>query len=70
MNIGSKAFANSYTLSTVTFKGRPTIYMASDTFANSPVRTINVPWSEDDALNASKPWGATNAEINFNYTGE
>ena len=30
--------------------------------------TINVPWSEGEV--ASAPWGATNATINYNYTGE
>lgn len=30
--------------------------------------TINVPWAEGEVANA--PWGATNATINYNYTGE
>ena len=30
--------------------------------------TINVPWSEGEVAGA--PWGATNATINYNYTGE
>lgn len=32
--------------------------------------TINVPWSSSDARNADAPWGAPNATIIYNYTGE
>jgi hypothetical protein len=32
------------------------------------ITTINVPWAEGAVENA--PWGATNATINYNYTGE
>jgi hypothetical protein len=30
--------------------------------------TINAPWAEGAVSGA--PWGATNATINYNYTGE
>lgn len=32
--------------------------------------TINVPWSSSDARNADAPWGAPNATVNYNYTGD
>lgn len=31
---------------------------------------IRVPWSEDDPINQNAPWGATNANIQYNYHGE
>lgn len=68
--IYSQAFASCSGLEEVTFKGTPT--MLSDSLFNScyKLTTINVPWSIDDAINANAPWGATNATINYNYTGE
>lgn len=41
----------------------------SNTFQNcTNLLTINVPWAEGEVAGA--PWGATNATINYNYTGE
>lgn len=65
--INSQAFCQCTRLVTVTFKGTPE-YIASNTFWNCrSLTTINVPWAEGEVYNA--PWGATNATINYNYTG-
>lgn len=43
-------------------------YIAADAFEGcTNLITINVPWVEGAVANA--PWGATNATINYNYTG-
>ena len=66
-NVGSDAFGNCVGLKTITFKGKPD-YLPYDIFFNcTNLKTINVPWSEGEMSNA--PWGATNATINYNYTG-
>lgn len=68
INIDQRAFAYCNELTTVTFKGT-TEYIEYDAFKGSDnLTTINVPWTEDDPVNEKKPWGATNAQINFNYT--
>jgi hypothetical protein len=68
VSTGHYAFGNCSGLKTVTFKGIPTSLNVL-TFADSTnLTTINVPWSEGEVENA--PWGATNATINYNYTGE
>jgi hypothetical protein len=67
-SIGSSAFYNCYKLTNLTFKGTPTS-ISSDAFSLCRnLTTINVPWAEGVVANA--PWGATNATINYNYTGE
>lgn len=65
-SISSRAFASCPSLTTVTFKGTPS-FIADNVFLNSGVTTINVPWGEGEQANC--PWGATNATINYNYTG-
>ena len=64
--IGENAFGFCSQLSTVTFNGAPTTlpYLF---VSCSKLTTINVPWSEGEVAGA--PWGATNATINYNYTG-
>lgn len=57
-------------LETVTFKGTPKSIDYSAFSHCDNLTTINVPWAEDDPINDFKPWGATNADIKFNYTGE
>lgn len=43
--------------------------IAANAFSNCyGITDIYVPWSEDEVANA--PWGATNATIHYNYTGE
>jgi hypothetical protein len=70
--IGATAFSRCYGLTTITFKGTPT-KIASSSYASifqscTNLKTINVPWAEGEVEGA--PWGATNAQINYNYTGE
>lgn len=65
--IGSCAFRNCKGLTNLTFKGTPT-YIHNDVFNGCDNLTIiNVPWAEGEVANA--PWGATQATINYNYTG-
>lgn len=65
--IESEAFAYCYALSSVTFKGKATT-ISSRIFVNcNNLLTINVPWAEGEVSGA--PWGATQATINYNYTG-
>lgn len=66
--IGDDTFSGCSGLAAITFKGTPTS-ISSVAFQDCPrLATINVPWSEGAVANA--PWGATNATINYNYTGE
>jgi hypothetical protein len=66
--IGHRAFSNCYGLTSIVFKGKPES-ISSEAFYNcTNLTTINVPWAEGAVANAS--WGATNATINYNYTGE
>lgn len=61
------AFNRCEGLSSVTFKGIP-MTVQNNVFAScTNLTTINVPWAEGAVANA--PWGATNATINYNYTG-
>lgn len=62
------SFHSSETLSIVTFKGKPNNIESSVFQDCNNLKTINVPWAEGEVANA--PWGATNATINYNYTGE
>lgn len=67
-SLGGYLFMNSGTLASVTFKGVPT-NIATNAFGSIFTKgfTINVPWAEGEVSGA--PWGATNATINYNYTG-
>lgn len=65
--IGSQAFYNCIGLTTLTFQGTPTTIAANAFEGCTNLTTINVPWAEGTVANA--PWGATNATINYNYTG-
>lgn len=66
--IGGYAFSFCYSLATLTFKGTPTS-IHKYAFSNcTDLTTINVPWAAGAVANA--PWGADNAVINYNYTGE
>lgn len=54
---------------TVTFEGKPSGNTAKNIFQGCINLTeIKVPWAEGEVANA--PWGATNATITYNYTGE
>ena len=65
--IDTYAFRYCTGLTSITFKGKPNTI--SNCFGSCDnLTTINVPWAEGEVANA--PWGATNATINYNYTGE
>lgn len=66
--IGSSAFHRCLKLTSITFEGTPNS-IDNTAFNNcTNLLTINVPWAEGQVAGA--PWGATNATINYNYTGE
>ena len=66
-SIGARAFYYNSSLTSLTFKGTPTSISNNAFDSCSNLTTINVPWAEGAVANA--PWGATNATINYNYTG-
>ena len=66
--VGIYSFNRCSNLSTVTFKGKPDSISGSTFVSCDKLRTINVPWAEGEV--SAAPWGAANATINYNYTGE
>ena len=62
------ALSSNINLESVTFLGTPNSIASSVFYFCNKLTTINVPWAEGEVANA--PWGATNATINYNYTGE
>lgn len=66
-NIGNKAFAYCTSITSITFEGTPGAILSDAFYYCTNLLTINVPWAEGEVANA--PWGATNATINYNYTG-
>ena len=67
-DIENNAFDNCTSLTTLTFKGKPRNIRPKAFAMCGRLLTINVPWAAGEVANA--PWGATNATINYNYTGE
>lgn len=67
-NVVGVPFRNCTGLVTVTFRGKPSFNSPSPFSGCTNLKTINVPWAEGEVSGA--PWGATNATINYNYTGE
>ena len=67
-SIDSYAFKNCTGLTSITFKGTPTTIASSAFNGCTNLTDIRVPWAEGAVANA--PWGATNATITYNYTGE
>ena len=65
--IQTNAFVLCRSITSLTFKGTPTTINATAFNSCDNLVTINVPWEEGEVANA--PWGATNATINYNYTG-
>ena len=66
-SIGSYAFNGCAKLTSITFEGTPTTIDRTAFSLCSYLTTINVPWAK--GVVAGAPWGATNATINYNYTG-
>lgn len=67
IKINGYALGYMESLRSVTFKGKPRV-LGDYVFYNTPnLAVINVPWAEGEVAKA--PWGATNATINYNYTG-
>lgn len=66
-SIDTQAFYNCTGLTSITFKGKPSTIKSNAFYGCTNLKTINVPWAEGAVANA--PWGATNATINYNYTG-
>lgn len=67
--VNNNSFNGCTGLTSITFEGTPTEKIASNAFKGcTNLTSINVPWAEGAVANA--PWGATNATINYNYTGE
>lgn len=65
--IDGSVFMDCKGLTSITFEGKPND-IASDAFYGcTNLLTINVPWAAGAVARA--PWGATNATINYNYTG-
>ena len=67
LTIDTNAFYNCSGLTAITFKSKPSTFSASAFTGCTNLLTINVPWAEGEVADA--PWGATNATINYNYTG-
>lgn len=67
IDIYTTAFEGCTKLTSITFEGTPTSIASSAFKSCTNLTTINVPWAEGEVENA--PWGATNATINYNYTG-
>lgn len=65
--IGLYSFGGCTSLTEITFKGTPTSLNANIFTDSTNLTVINVPWAEGEVANA--PWAATNATINYNYTG-
>lgn len=66
-SIGNSAFNSCTGLTSITFNGKPNSISSSAFNGCANLKTINVPWASGEVANA--PWGATNATINYNYTG-
>ena len=67
IGIGDHAFGNCTMLTSITFQGKPNNIYPNAFNGCTNLKTINVPWASGEVANA--PWGATNATINYNYTG-
>lgn len=67
--LADRVFRYCRNLKSVTFRGTPSQIDAQALADCAALTTINVPWSQTDAVNTNAPWGATGATINYNYTG-
>ena len=66
--IGEYSFRGCTSMVELVFKGTPETIATTAFTGCTNLTTINVPWAEGAVSGA--PWGATNATINYNYTGE
>lgn len=66
--IGAYAFNNCSNLESARFLGTPTSIDENTFKGCTNLTSIKVPWSEGAVANA--PWGAINATITYDYTGE
>ena len=67
-DISYYAFRDCTGLKQITFRSTVTSISTSAFSGCSNLTVINAPWAEGAVAGA--PWGATNATINYNYTGE
>lgn len=67
-SIQGSVFQNCTNLKTVRFLGTPLSILSTAFYVDTNITDIYVPWSEGAVANA--PWGATNATVHYNYTGE
>ena len=67
-SIGPNAFIDCVGLTSIRFLGTPTSINATAFRNCTNIKEIKVPWSEGAVANA--PWGAINATITYDYTGE
>lgn len=67
-SICASAFSYCTSLTSITFKGTQTDINSSAFYGCTNLIDIKVPWAEGSIDDA--PWGATNATITYNYTGE
>ena len=65
--IGQEPFTGCDSITELTLGGKPGTLHPSAFRGCKNLVTINVPWAEGEVYGA--PWGATNATINYNYTG-
>ena len=66
-SLNDSCFQSCSAMSTVTFEGKPSSIASTAFRYCANIKTINVPWGSGEVSGA--PWGATNATINYNYTG-
>lgn len=66
--IGYEAFKNCTNLTTVYIWGTGTTLSSTAFRGCTNLTSIKVPWAQGAVKDA--PWGATNATITYNYTGE
>lgn len=67
-SIAANAFIDCVGLTSIRFLGTPTSINATAFRNCTNIKEIKVPWSEGAVANA--PWGAINATITYDYTGE
>lgn len=67
-SIYNETFGMCTGLTELTFEGTPALIHQTAFSGCTNLTVINVPWSEGAVANA--PWGAENATINYDYTGD